>query len=80
MSRSGSRHASDSSRSVVTGSPRSISGAVIISTTQPTSATGTAIGTNENMVNSTPSGSAKPAMSRLELVPMSVAEPARVVA
>ena len=43
-------------------------------------ATGTAIGTNENIVSSTPSGAARPAMSRLELVPISVADPASVVA
>lgn len=60
--------------------PRSISGPVIDSTTQPTMATGTATGAKENIDTSTPAGAASPAINRLELVPIRVAEPARVVA
>ena len=60
--------------------PRSISGPVINSTTQPTMATGTATGAKENIDTSTPAGAASPAISRLELVPIKVAEPASVVA
>ena len=39
-----------------------------------------ATGTKENIVRCTPAGSASPAMSRLELVPIRVAEPVKVVA
>ena len=42
-------------------------------------ATGNATGANDSIVMSTPAGAAMPAMSRFELVPISVTEPARVV-
>jgi len=42
-------------------------------------ATGKATGANDSIVMSTPAGAAMPAMSRFELVPISVTEPARVV-
>lgn len=51
-----------------------------ITASQPTSATGSAIGTNENMLRFTPADAANPAMIRLELVPISVVDPASVVA
>lgn len=70
----------DMSRSPVSGRPRNCRGAVMSSTSQPTRATGTAMGTNENIVTCTPLGAAREAMIRLELVPMSVADPASVVA
>jgi len=58
--------------------PRNINRAVTNSTTQPVTATGSAIGTNENIVTSTPDGAARPAISRLELVPISIVDPASV--
>lgn len=69
----------DSSRSAVVERPRSITGAVMSSTSQPTIATGTATGTKENIDNATPDGAASAAINRLELVPIRVAEPASVV-
>ena len=47
--------------------------------TVPTSATGSATGANDSIDISTPRWQAIPAMTRFELVPISVTEPARVV-
>lgn len=69
-----------SSGASATGCSRTSNGAVNTSTTQPAIATGTATGTKENIDRLTPSGFAMPAMSRLELVPIRVADPASVVA
>ena len=55
-------------------------GAVTSSTAQPTSITGTATGAKENIPTATPAEVAIPAISRLELVPMRVVDPAKVVA
>ena len=57
-----------------------IRGATSISTTQPTRQTGSAIGAKESSPISTFACPAIPAIKRLELVPISVTEPASVVA
>ena len=69
-----------SSRTGASVSLRESSGAVSHSTTHPAKATGMATLAKENIDRLTPSGLAIPAISRLELVPIRVADPARVVA
>jgi hypothetical protein len=48
-------------------------------TTAPTSATGSATAAKENIPMPTPLSPAIPAITRFELVPISVTEPAKVV-
>jgi hypothetical protein len=61
-------------------SPCRSSGAASSSRSHPTRHTGNATGAKDSMLTWTPSSSAIPAISRFELVPMSVTEPTNVVA